>query len=56
MCIRDSCARAGLHCAPAIHGVFGTADDGGALRLSPGYFTEEQDVDHLLDAINELLQ
>ena len=50
------CARAGLHCAPAIHGVFGTADDGGALRLSPGYFTEEQDVDHLLDAINELLQ
>ena len=50
------CARAGLHCAPAIHGVFGTADDGGALRLSPGYFTEEQDVDHLLDAIKELLQ
>ena len=50
------CTRAGLHCAPAIHGVFGTADEGGALRLSPGYFTEEQDVDHLLDSITQLLQ
>ncbi len=50
------CARAGLHCAPAIHGALGTADKGGALRLSPGYFTEGQDVDHLLDAITEVLQ
>lgn len=50
------CARAGLHCAPAVHGVFGTADEGGTIRLSPGFFTEEQDVNHLLDAIAEILE
>jgi len=50
------CARAGLHCAPAIHSAFGTSDEGGALRLSPGFFTEQQDVEHLLDAITQLLQ
>jgi len=39
------CARAGLHCAPAVH-----------KRLSPGYFTEDQDVDHLLDSIDQILK
>jgi len=50
------CARAGLHCAPAIHKAIGTAYEGGALRVSPGYFTEDEDVAHLLLAISELLQ
>ena len=49
------CLRAGLHCAPSVHQSFGTANDGGAVRVSPGYFTEDQDVDHLLDSIGQLL-
>ena len=49
------CARAGLHCAPSLHKSLGTADAGGAVRVSPGYFTEDQDVDHLLQSIDELL-
>lgn len=50
------CARAGLHCAPAIHNNFGTVEAGGAVRLSPGFFTEDEDVDHLLESITQLLQ
>lgn len=50
------CVRAGLHCAPAVHTALGTADAGGAVRVSPGYFTEQSDVDHLLDSITQLLQ
>ena len=50
------CVRAGLHCAPEIHNAFGTVADGGAIRIAPGYFTETQDVDHLLDALTQLLQ
>ena len=49
------CLRAGLHCAPAVHKSFGTADDGGAVRVSPGYFTEDEDVDHLLESIDQVL-
>lgn len=49
------CVRAGLHCAPQIHQVFNTAESGGAVRLSPGYFTETADVDHLLESLTELL-
>jgi len=50
------CLRAGLHCAPAVHKSFGTADDGGAVRVSPGYFTEDEDVDHLLESIDQVLR
>jgi len=50
------CVRAGLHCAPSAHESLGTLENGGAIRLSPGYFTEDEDVDHLLNALTELLQ
>ena len=50
------CLRAGLHCAPAVHKAFGTAEDGGAVRVSPGYFTEDADVDHLLESIDQVLK
>lgn len=50
------CVRAGLHCAPAVHHSFATAANGGAIRISPGYFTEDADVDHLLHALTQLLQ
>lgn len=49
------CVRAGLQCAPGVHQVFGTTDIGGAIRVSPGYFTESSDVDHLLSAFSDLL-
>ena len=49
------CLRAGLHCAPAVHDAFNTAEGGGAVRVSPGYFTEDDDVIHLLEAIEEVL-
>ena len=48
------CARAGLHCAPLAHKAYNTDASGGAIRISPGYFTEAEDVDHLLTAIDEL--
>ncbi len=48
------CVRAGLQCAPQVHQVFNTFDTGGAIRISPGYFTEEADVDHLLVALSEI--
>ncbi len=49
------CVRAGLQCAPGVHQVFGTTEAGGAVRVSPGYFTESTEVDHLLSALSELL-
>ncbi len=49
------CVRAGLHCAPGVHRLFETAEIGGAVRISPGYYTEQQDVEHLLVALTELL-
>ncbi len=36
--------RAGLHCAPMMHQALGTHRMGGAVRLSPGLATSEQDV------------
>ncbi len=48
------CVRAGLHCAPQAHKAYDTDTGGGAVRLSPGYFTEPEDVDHLLTAVDEL--
>lgn len=49
------CARAGLQCAPLVHVDAGTADDGGTVRLSPGYFTDEEDMQQLLNALDEIL-
>jgi len=49
------CVRYGLHCAPEVHRTFGTAETGGAVRISPGFFTETEDVDHLLEALSDVL-
>ena len=49
------CARAGLQCAPLVHVDAGTADSGGTVRLSPGYFTDEEDMTQLLEALDEVL-
>ncbi len=47
--------RAGLHCAPLVHESFQTIAAGGAVRVSPGFFTQSEDVDHLLEAITDLV-
>ncbi|RAV19520.1 aminotransferase class V-fold PLP-dependent enzyme [Paenibacillus contaminans] len=45
--------RAGFHCTPLGHETAGTTETG-AVRASVGYFTNEEDVDHLIYAIGEI--
>lgn len=45
--------RPGLHCAPYIHRRLGTFPDG-TLRLSPGPFNTERDIDAFLDALKQI--
>jgi cysteine desulfurase / selenocysteine lyase len=39
-----------LHCAPDAHRTIGTFPRG-TVRVSPGYFTTETEIDHLLSAV-----
>ncbi|MBT5264074.1 MAG: aminotransferase class V-fold PLP-dependent enzyme [Rhodospirillaceae bacterium] len=48
------CARAGLHCAPLVHEDEGTVAQNGSVRLSPGYFTDEEDIAHVIESVEEL--
>ena len=50
----DIAVRAGYHCAPLIHGLLDTVPKRGTVRASVSYFTEEADVDALVDALREL--
>ncbi len=45
--------RSGLHCAPLAHRTIGTLHQG-ACRLSPGFFTTEQDIQKAISAISEV--
>jgi cysteine desulfurase / selenocysteine lyase len=45
--------RAGLHCAPRMHAALGTSPSG-TLRLSPGHFTTQEDIDSTIAAFTEL--
>ena len=47
------CVRSGLHCAPLAHHTLGTFPNG-TVRVSPGYFNTEADVDRLLEVIEAL--
>ncbi len=47
--------RSGLHCAPKVHQQLGTAPDG-ATRVSIGYFTTEEDIDHLIEAVSKIAE
>jgi selenocysteine lyase/cysteine desulfurase len=49
----DIAIRPGLHCAPYIHRAIGTFPDG-AVRVSPGAFSTEADIDLLADALTEI--
>lgn len=47
--------RGGLHCAPLLHKFLGT-DKQGMLRLSPGYFNTESEVDEFLKILENITQ
>lgn len=51
----DIAIRPGLHCAPYIHKSLGTFPDG-TVRVSPGPFNTEADIDRLAGALREILQ
>lgn len=46
-------SRVGLHCAPGAHRTIGTFPTG-TIRLVPGFFTTEQDVDHVVEACRHI--
>ncbi|MCS7021213.1 MAG: aminotransferase class V-fold PLP-dependent enzyme [Gemmataceae bacterium] len=49
----DIAVRPGLHCAPYIHRHLGTYPEG-TVRISPGPFTSENEIDRLLAALQEI--
>ena len=49
----DVAVRPGLHCAPYIHRSLGTFPEG-TVRVSPGPFSTEGDIDHLAQALAEM--
>ena len=51
----DICVRAGLHCAPLAHQTAGTLDTG-TVRLSPGWFQTEQEMQETADTLQEILR
>ena len=51
----DIAVRAGLHCAVLAHRMLGTLPEG-TVRLSPGFFTSEQDIDFFLKALGDILK
>ena len=48
------CVRAGLHCAPLAHEDEHTTVQRGAVRISPGYFTDDEDVEQAIRAVTEI--
>ncbi len=49
----DIAVRPGLHCAPFAHQVLGTFPDG-TVRVSPGYFNTEGEIDQLITALDKI--
>ncbi len=50
----DIQCRAGLHCAPGAHQALGTFETGGTVRLSPGAFTTDEQIELAITAIAEI--
>lgn len=46
--------RTGFHCAPMAHEAIGTIHQGGTVRASLGYFTQQEDVKALIEAVQVL--
>ncbi|TLD43520.1 MAG: Cysteine desulfurase [Candidatus Jettenia ecosi] len=49
----DIAVRPGLHCAPFAHQMMGTFPDG-TVRISPGCFTTEEEIDQLIAALGQI--
>ncbi len=49
------CVRVGLHCAPLSHKTVGTFPTG-AVRISPGYFTTDEEVERLLQVVAHIIE
>jgi selenocysteine lyase/cysteine desulfurase len=49
----DIAVRPGLHCAPYVHRALGTFPEG-TVRVSPGPFNTEADIDRLAEALGEV--
>lgn len=49
----DIKVRTGLHCAPSVHHLIGTFPHG-TVRLSPGYFNTEEEIDVVINAIEKI--
>ena len=47
--------RAGLHCAAVLHQQLGTLP-GGCLRISPGVFNSNEDIDQFAEALNQIIE
>jgi cysteine desulfurase/selenocysteine lyase len=47
--------RAGLHCAPLAHRTLGTESSGGTIRLSPGLFTTDDEIDQAIHAVSQIV-
>ncbi|MBF9015301.1 MULTISPECIES: aminotransferase class V-fold PLP-dependent enzyme [unclassified Oceanispirochaeta] len=50
---KDIAVRSGLHCAPSAHRVLGSFESGGTLRLSPGLFTTNREIELLIESLKE---
>ncbi len=46
--------RAGLHCAPRMHGAMGTLDQGGTVRFSVSALNTSEQIDDAVDAMQEI--
>jgi cysteine desulfurase/selenocysteine lyase len=52
----DLQCRAGFHCAPLAHQTLGTFEQGGSVRLSPGVFTSDEQIQQAIEAVAAVAQ
>jgi cysteine desulfurase family protein len=48
------CVRAGLHCAPLVHEDDGTIKQNGSVRIAPGYFSDEDDLNQVIAGVADV--
>lgn len=47
--------RAGFHCAAFVHRFLGTVERGGTVRISVGYFNNEDEIKYLVDCLKKII-
>lgn len=50
----DIAVRTGYHCAPFVHELLGTLETKGTVRVSPGFFNTEADIDTFIHAVKDI--